>query len=115
MSMVPASAPHRSVTRPRGLCYGASPDEMRMQRAIRRVSPVLAAVVAGCDPVVNVAGANFPAWLICALAGAFGAAVVRPVLVATRVEPYLWPVAIVYASLAVLIACVVYVVCFSRL
>jgi len=86
-----------------------------MQRVMLTVLPVCAATVAGCDPVLNVAGANFPAWLVCGLAGAGGAALLRPLFVAARVEGYLWPVALVYTSLAALIACVVYVVCFSRL
>jgi hypothetical protein len=88
---------------------------MRIRRAILTVLPVCAGAAAGCDPVLNVAGANFPAWLVCTLAGACVAALLRPALVAARVEAYLWPVALVYASLAVFTACVVYVVCFSRL
>jgi hypothetical protein len=68
------------------------------------------AVLSGCDPVINVAGANFPAWLVCAL----GAALIRPGLVAIGVEPYLWPVSAVYVSLAILIAGLVYLVCFGR-
>jgi hypothetical protein len=80
----------------------------------RRWAVVGCVLLAACDPVLNVAGANFPAWLVCALGGAVGAAVLRPVFVAARVEPYLWPVGLVYASLAVAIACVVYLVCFNR-
>ena len=72
-------------------------------------------MLAGCDPVLNIAGANFPAWLVCALAGAFGTALVRPVLVAMGIEPYVWPAALVYLSLAIVIACVVYLICFNRI
>jgi YtcA family len=71
--------------------------------------------VGGCDPVVNIAGANFPAWLLCAIAGTVLAAMIRPVFVAVRIERYLWPVAVVYASLAVLLGCVVYLVFFNRI
>jgi hypothetical protein len=86
-----------------------------MRRPKLTAASVSAVVFSSCDPVVNVAGANFPAWLVCALAGAFGAALLRPVFVAVRLEAYLWPVPLVYVSLAVLIACVVYLVCFNRI
>jgi len=71
--------------------------------------------LAGCDPIVNIAGANFPAWLVAAIVGAILAACVRPVFVATGVEPYLWPLPIVYAALAVLLACIVWIIFFNRI
>jgi YtcA family len=82
-----------------------------------RFAPPLAAalLLAGCDPVVNIAGANFPSWLFCAICGAILAAVIRPVLVVTRVEAYLWPIPIVYLSLAVLMGCIVWLVFFNRI
>ena len=68
--------------------------------------------LAGCDPIINIAGANFPAWLLCAIIGAVAVAMMRPILIALRVEPYLWPLPLVYLSLAVLFACIVYVTLF---
>ena len=88
---------------------------MPMRRALLVTFSVSAAGLCGCDPVLNIAGANFPAWLVCALAGAFGAALLRPLFVTLRLEAYLWPVALVYLSLAVLIACIVYLLFFSRI
>jgi hypothetical protein len=83
---------------------------------VRRAMLVMSSVAAtGCDPVLNIAGANFPAWLVCALAGALGAALLRPLFVALRLEGYLWSAALVYLGLAVLIACIVYLLCFSRI
>lgn len=70
---------------------------------------------AGCDPVVNIAGANFPAWLLCAIVGGVLAASLRPVFAASRLEPYLGPLLIVYPSLAVLLGCIVYLVFFNRI
>ena len=70
--------------------------------------------LSGCDPVVNVAGANFPAWLVCAIVGASGVALLRSVFVALNLEAYLWHVALVYLSLGVLVACLVYLVFFGR-
>jgi hypothetical protein len=71
--------------------------------------------LAACDPVVNIAGANFPAWLLCAIVGSILAASLRPVFAASRVEPYLGPLLIIYPSLAVLLGCVVYLVFFNRI
>jgi len=77
----------------------------------------LAAVLllAGCDPVINIAGANFPSWLFCAICGVTLTAMIRPVFVATRLETSLWPLAIVYPSLAVLMGCIVWIVFFNRI
>ena len=83
---------------------------------IRFSLPVVAALlIAGCDPVVNIAGANFPSWLFCAICGAILTAVIRPVFVATRVEAYLWPLPIVYLSLMVLMGCIVWIIFFNRI
>ena len=73
-----------------------------------------ASTLAGCDPVINIAGANFPSWLFCAISGAILAVVIRPVFVVTRIEKYLWPLPIVYSSLAILMGCVVWLIFFNR-
>ena len=83
--------------------------------AVRILTPALALLTIGCDPVVNIAGANFPAWLVCLIAGAVAAAVLRPVLVRLRLEPYMGPPLLVYASLAVLLSCITYLVFFNRI
>jgi len=90
-----------------------------------RFSPALASrfqlyiasalMLAGCDPVINIAGANFPAWLFCAICGAVLAVVIRPIFLVARVEHYLWPLPIVYSSLAILMGCIVYLIFFSRI
>jgi len=41
--------------------------------------------------VLTIAGTYFPAWLVCALAGALLAALLRPLFLALRIEAYLWP------------------------
>lgn len=72
-------------------------------------------LLAGCDPVVNIAGANFPSWLFCAICGAILTVAIRPVFVVTRVETYLWPLPVVYLSLAILMGCVVWLIFFNRI
>lgn len=49
---------------------------------------------------------------MCAIIGAVAVAMMRPILIALHVEPYLWPLPLVYLSLAVLFACIVYVTLF---
>ncbi|HVN64865.1 MAG TPA: YtcA family lipoprotein [Candidatus Binataceae bacterium] len=78
---------------------------------------MLAAIltIAGCDPVVNIAGANFPAWLLCAIVGATLAAAFRPLFAATKIEPYLGPLLLIYPCLALVFGCIVYLIFFNRI
>jgi len=83
--------------------------------AVGACAALSAVGLSGCDPVLNIAGAHFPAWLVCALAGALGAALTRPLFLAVRIDTYLWPRPLVYASLAVLLACLIYLFFFNRI
>ena len=74
-----------------------------------------ALALAGCDPVVDIAGADFPAWLLCAIVGIALAAIVRMVFVAVLIEPHLGPLTIVYPCLALLLSCVVWIIFFNRI
>jgi len=60
--------------------------------------------IAGCDPVVSIAGATFPIWMLCLFAGILGALALRPLLVVTGIEEWLVPRPMVYLSLALVIA-----------
>ncbi len=71
--------------------------------------------LAACNPVVNIAGANFPAWLLCAIVGSALALAFRPVFSASGIEPYLGPLVLIYPSLAVLLACLIYLIFFNRI
>jgi YtcA family len=73
-----------------------------------------ALVLTACDPVINIAGANFPAWLLCAIIGGAGVAVVRAAMLATGLDPYLWWRPGFYASSAALIASAVWIAFFNR-
>jgi YtcA-like protein len=84
----------------------------RRSASILQVCAIL--TLAGCDPVVNIAGANFPAWLLCAIVGGVLAASLRPAFAASRLEPYLGPLLVIYPSLAVLLGCIVYLIFFNR-
>lgn len=82
---------------------------------IRLALAIVAVGLGGCDPVVNIAGANFPAWLLCAIVGMLLAGTLRPVFARTGVEPYLGPLLVIYPCLAVVLACIVYLVFFNRI
>lgn len=60
--------------------------------------------VAGCDPVFDLEGAFFPAWMLCLLAGIVLTALLRPLLARIGLEPHLGPPALIYSCLALLIS-----------
>jgi len=61
------------------------------------------AALAGCDPIIDLQGTFFPAWLLCMVAGVVLTVVLRPLFVRLRLEPYLGPLPLIYTSLAVLL------------
>jgi hypothetical protein len=72
--------------------------------AIRtRVLAVAASILlCGCQrvPSVNVLGAYFPSWMLCALAGIGLTLVARRALMAARLETWIGPRVLVYPALA---------------
>lgn len=76
---------------------------------------IAAFLLVGCDPVINIAGANFPSWLFCAICGVIITALIRPLFVVTGVEPYLWPLPVVYLALSILTGCIVWMIFFNRI
>jgi hypothetical protein len=82
--------------------------------ALRGAACLSIITLTACDPVVTIAGANFPSWLLCMIVGAILAAIVRPLLVLARLEPYLGPLTIFYPSLIAMFAMIVWVIFFNR-
>lgn len=74
----------------------------------------LVLALASCDPVVSIAGANFPDWLICLIVGALLAAISRPLLIRIGAERYLRPLVIFYSSLIALGGLATWVIFFNR-
>ncbi|HZR80872.1 MAG TPA: YtcA family lipoprotein [Candidatus Binatia bacterium] len=72
-----------------------------MRCAPRAAVLVASAIGAGCDPIVSIQGAFFPAWILCIFGGLALTAVSHRVLVATGLQPHLGPIALVYPSLAI--------------
>lgn len=65
--------------------------------------------------MINIAGADFPSWLVCLIAGAILTAILRPLFLKLGLEPYMGPPLLVYLSLALLLSCVTYLMFFNRI
>ncbi len=88
----------------------------RRGRAMNRKALLLPILMlaAGCDPVVSIAGANFPDWLLCAAGGAGLAALCHPILLAAGLERELRPLPLFYGALTAMFALVAWVIFFNR-
>ena len=58
---------------------------------------------AGCDPILNVEGSFFPAWMVSIALGIALTAAARYAFARTGLEPYLGPPLLIYTSLGVLL------------
>jgi YtcA family len=67
---------------------------------------------AGCDPVIDIQGSFFPAWIACLAAGVALTAVAHRLLALARLAPHLGPPLLIYPSLAVLLTLVTWLVFF---
>ncbi len=65
------------------------------------------------DPLLDVAGAYFPAWLGCMIAGALGTWVLGGLLERVGVGAVLRPAVLMYPALFAMLTCVVWLVFFS--
>jgi hypothetical protein len=72
----------------------------------------LALFASACDPVLNVFGSFFPAWVVCIAAGVALAIAARQPLARLGLEPHLGPPLLVYPSLALLLTLLVWLVLF---
>jgi len=65
---------------------------------------------AACDPVLNVAGSFFPAWMVAMVVGVALIVAARYVFVVGRLEPYLGPPILIYTSLGLLLTVLAWLV-----
>jgi len=72
----------------------------------------LALAASGCDPVINVFGSFFPAWVVCMVAGTALTLALRPFFVALGLERHLGPLLLVYPSLGLLLTMLTWLVFF---
>jgi len=71
---------------------------------------VLALVVVGCDPTLNIEGSFFPAWIVAMVMGLALTLVARYVFALLRLEPHLGPLVLIYPSLGLLFTLVTWLV-----
>ncbi|MGH9343073.1 MAG: YtcA family lipoprotein [Terriglobia bacterium] len=77
------------------------------------VAALMMILMSGCDPVITIAGANFPGWLICAGAGAILAALCRPLLAMSGMESYLRPLPFFYGAVIVMFSLIAWLIFFA--
>ena len=66
------------------------------------VVAVTCALATGCDPILNIQGSFFPAWIVCMTVGVVLTVVGRQLFAVTGLEPHLGPLTLIYPSLWVL-------------
>jgi hypothetical protein len=89
---------------------GPRDASVRPMRLVLLAMPVLAV---GCDPVLDVFGSFFPAWVVCMTVGIVLAAIARLAIDRFGLEEHLGPLLLVYPSLALMITMVTWLLFFS--
>ena len=74
---------------------------------------MLAILKSGGDPLVNVAGAYFPAWLACLLIGLIGTWAIQAIASRSRFATALQPAILLIPALFVALACGTWLLLFS--
>ena len=74
--------------------------------ARRRTAPILilGSMASGCNPVVSIAGANFPVWILCLTVGVLVALSLKPLFVAIGLDEGIALKPLVYPCLALIVA-----------
>jgi hypothetical protein len=70
---------------------------LRLSRLIRFCP---AFFIFGCNPVISVAGAEFPVWILCLFTGILVSLSLRPVFVAIGIDDWMTPRPVTYSCLA---------------
>lgn len=83
---------------------------LRMRVTFRRAATAAILLGAGCDPILNVEGSFFPAWMVSMVIGVALTVTVRYLFVVARLEPHLGPPLLIYTSLGLLLTLVVWLV-----
>jgi len=84
-----------------------------MPDGLGRIAAVVIALLAtGCDPVLNIFGSFFPAWVVCMVIGITLAIAARSLLAIAGLEPHLGPLLLVYPCLGLLLTMATWLVFF---
>jgi hypothetical protein len=68
------------------------------------ISTASALTVAGYDPVISLAGAQFPVWILCLVTGILVSLALRPVFIAAGLDEWMKPHTLIYSCLALVVA-----------
>lgn len=60
--------------------------------------------IVGCNPVISIAGTEFPVWVLCLFAGILVSLCLRPILVATGIDEWMTPRPLTYPCMALAFA-----------
>jgi len=73
---------------------------------------ILYALLEGCSraPSIDILGSFFPVWMLCGIAGVTVAFFAHKLFVSVKLEADLGPPALVYPSLALLFACLLWLI-----
>lgn len=80
--------------------------------ASRAAALLVPALLGGCDPVLNIYGSFFPAWVVSLCAGVVFTVLLRLAFAASRLETEMGPLVVVYPALAFLVTCAIWLAFF---
>ena len=84
-----------------------------MSRWVTALAILAMLTMTGCDPQLNIAGAYFPAWLLCMIGGLLSFWVIHLIFLRTGIIPFLVPITLVYAALLISLICGIWLIFFS--
>jgi hypothetical protein len=70
------------------------------------------AFLTGCDPILDIDGAFFPAWMLCMIIGIALAFAAHPIFVRLGIEADLGPPVLIYPCLALLLTLATWLIFF---
>jgi hypothetical protein len=73
-------------------------------RAITMLVSAGSIIAGGYAPVISIAGAQFPVWMLCLITGILVALLLRPLFISAGLDRWMTPRPLVYSSLAVVVA-----------
>jgi YtcA family len=67
------------------------------------VTCIYAAGAGGCDPIISIAGAKFPVWILCVLAGILVSVSLRQLFIVAGIDEWMTPRPLIYSCLALVV------------
>ena len=77
---------------------------MNLTKVLRLSFSLGSATAAGCAPVISLAGAEFPVWILCLLTGILVSVLLRPLFITVGIDQWMTPRPLIYSCLALVVA-----------